>query len=143
MKDREQMIRWIADRVHHEYYTYDTNCATVTLLCLSHIYDIPLGEQLLHAATGMHGAGGYRAQCGLVEGSLMFLGILGREKGMSKEEIVALCYRYGESFETRFGSLTCRGLRPGGFRVDDPPHLCETLTNRSILFTFDFIEGAL
>jgi len=31
--------------------------------------------QLLDAAVGMHGAGKYGAQCGLVEGSLMFIGL--------------------------------------------------------------------
>ena len=41
---------------------------------LSHLFSFPLEEQTLDAAIGMHGAGGLGAQCGLVEGSLMFIG---------------------------------------------------------------------
>ena len=33
---------------------------------------------MLDAALGMHGAGKYGAQCGLAEGTLIFLGTFGR-----------------------------------------------------------------
>jgi len=35
---------------------------------------------VLNFAIGLFGAGGYQAQCGLVEGTLMFIGILGKTK---------------------------------------------------------------
>ena len=65
-------------RVHELYWKKDCNCAKTMLLCLCEHFCIPLQEQTLHAATGMHGAGRFRAQCGLVEGALMFIGIAGR-----------------------------------------------------------------
>ena len=137
---KDEIKKFIKETVHKEYYGYDTNCATVTLICLSYIFEIILEEQLIDAASGMHGAGGYRAQCGLVEGSLMFLGIYGNKIGLRREEIIKHCFNYGKEFEENFGSLTCRELRPGGFNKEDPPHLCEDLTNKSILFTCEFIR---
>lgn len=72
-------------------------------------------EQVFAAATGMHGAGGYGAQCGLVEGGLMFLGVWGREMGKTQEWITEACNAYAQGFERRFGSLLCRGTPSPGF----------------------------
>lgn len=85
-------------------------------------------EQVFAAATGMHGAGRYGAQCGLVEGGLMFLGLWGREMGKTQEWITEACNAYAQGFERRFGSLLCRELRPQGFIDGQPPHMCEGLS---------------
>ena len=85
-------------------------------------------DQVFAAATGMHGAGRYGAQCGLVEGGLMFLGVWGREMGRSDAWIAEACNAYAHDFEGRFGSLLCRVLRPQGFTADQPPHMCNDLT---------------
>ncbi len=98
----------IKERVHELYWGQDMNCARTTLLCLGELLEVEYPAQTLQAAIGLHGAGGFRAQCGLVEG--------------------------------RFGSLSCRELRPNGFTEKDPPHLCETLTCEAIAFTYDFIK---
>ena len=95
----------------------------------------------MDAGLGMHGAGGFRGQCGLVEGALMFLGIYGKKLGKTDAEVVALCYDYGKTFTGTFGSLSCKELRPGGFREDDPPHLCEKLTCDAIGFTYNFLKS--
>jgi hypothetical protein len=113
------------------------------MLVLSEVYDVALGDQVLAAAVGMHGAGGYRAQCGLVEGALMFIGVIGQEQGLAEDAIVQACYDYGERFETRFGSLVCRDLRPEGFGPDNPPHLCEPLTRDAISFDIQFVSGLI
>jgi len=97
----------------------------------------------LDAAVGMHGAGGYRAQCGLVEGTLLFLGLIGAEKAVAEEDIVEACHDFGRAFEVEFSSLQCKTLRPGGFMEDDPPHLCEDLACRSIIFSVNFVEKKL
>ena len=130
----------LQERIHTLYHVHDYNCARTTLLCLGERFGIPISQQVFNAAIGMHGAGFFRAQCGLVEGALMFFGLWGTEKGMTEEEIGKLCYRFAETFTERFGSLLCRELRPGGFQKTDPPHLCETLTEMSIAFTMDFLE---
>jgi hypothetical protein len=85
-------------------------------------------EQVFAAATGMHGAGRYGAQCGLVEGGLMFLGLWGREMGKTQGWITEACNAYAQGFERRFGSLLCRELRPQGFIDGQPPHMCEELS---------------
>ena len=131
---------YIRDTVHELYWGIDENCARTTLRILSHIFSVPIEKQTLDAAAGLHGAGGYRAQCGLVEGALMFIGIISANMGKSKDETVALCYRYAEAFEDHFGSLRCRELRPEGFSPDNPPHLCEKLTCKAIMFSASFIS---
>lgn len=130
----------IEDHVHHCYWDNDTNCARTMLMYLSTYFEIPLQSQTMHAAIGMHGAGGFRAQCGLVEGALMFLGIFFAQKGLTDEVISKLSYSYAEQFKEEFSSLECRVLRPTGFQKTDPPHACEGLTVKAIAFTRDFIE---
>ena len=134
---------YIAETVHAEYYGLDTNCAGVTLKCLSHLFDHAIESQAFAASLGMHGAGGYRAQCGLVEGGLMFLGMYLSSLGWSRAEIIKACYRYGEAFEKEFDALTCRELRPQGFAEGQPPHMCEGLTNRAICFAYAFVQNQL
>ncbi len=129
MKDYNNLI---SERVHHYYWDEDLNCATTVLLIMAEIFAIELLPQTLHAAIGMHGAGGFRAQCGLVEGSLMFIGIIGRERGLADESIIKYCYDFAAEFQKNFGSLSCSELRPQGFKPDNPPHLCENLTRKVV-----------
>jgi len=127
-------------RVHHYYWKDDLNCATVVLRTLSETFGVHLDQQVLDAALGMHGAGGYRAQCGLVEGTLLFIGIFGRRCNISDKKIIELCRLFAEKFEDQFTSLRCRKLRPEGFSPDDPPHLCENLTIQANALSISFIK---
>lgn len=138
--DREALVH---DRVHEYYWAYDWNCAVATLRVLAEVFHLRLSHQVLDAALGMHGAGGYRAQCGLVEGALMLIGVLGKAEGLSEDAIIQACYDYAEQFERGFGSLLCRDLRPDGFKPESPPHLCEKLTRDAILFDISFVSDLL
>ncbi len=131
----------VRQRVHHLYYDLDVNCARTTLLCLGEALGFQIEEQTFAAAVGLHGAGGFRAQCGLVEGALMFLGAYFGARGIGDRERVGMCRRFAEQFTERFGSLRCLELRPGGFNDQDPPHLCEELTVESILFALRFVRS--
>ncbi|MBS6765088.1 MAG: C_GCAxxG_C_C family protein [Clostridium sp.] len=133
-------MNFIEKRVHELYWNDNTNCARTTLICLSELFKIKLELQTLISAVGLHGAGGFRAQCGLVEGGLMFIGIYYNLQGKSEEEIIQLCYEFADSFQQKFGSLRCYELRPEGFTSNDPPHLCEALTCRAIDFAGNFIK---
>jgi len=135
------MREQIAALVHEDYYHLDLNCARTTLHALSRIFSTPVEKQTSLAAIGLHGAGGLRAQCGLVEGALMFIGLYFSQKGESDETVARLCKEYAQAFIARFSSLTCFDLRPGGFSKNDPPHLCEPLTVGSILFAAEWIAG--
>lgn len=139
-KMSEEIREYVKGEVHHLYYDNDENCACTMLKCLSHLFSFPVHGDILAAALGMHGAGGYRAQCGLVEGTLMFIGLFGTAKDMDKAEIIKTCHDFAVSFEKKFSSLRCRELRPGGFNEDDPPHLCESITVEAVLFSFGYLK---
>jgi C_GCAxxG_C_C family probable redox protein len=131
---------FVHHRVKHYYWDRDLNCATTTLKVLAEKFDLALAPQVIAAATGMHGAGEYGAQCGLVEGGLMFMGIVGQARGIPEAQVVDACRRFAGAFDKRFASLLCRQLRPQGFRPENPPHLCEGLTRQAIDFAIAFVE---
>lgn len=126
------MNGFVKKRVHNYFWEQDLNCASAALLIISEYFDLKLERQVLDAAVGMHGAGGYRTQCGIVEGTLMSIGVVGRARDIPDAQIMNLCKEFAGSFEKEFSSLSCRVLRPCGFNDDDPPHLCEDLTVRGI-----------
>ncbi len=133
------MKEYIAKRVHELYWKEDINCARTTLACLSELFEISIEPQTSWSAVGLHGAGGYRAQCGLVEGTLMFIGIYLHAIGKTEDEIVSACYNFAFAFDREFGSLRCFELRPMGFSESDPPHMCENLTCKGIGFAYQYI----
>lgn len=132
---------FIKEKVHKLYWEKDINCARTMLICLGELFNVKYESQTLNSAIGLHGAGGFRAQCGLVEGALMFIGIYYSHLGKSEESIVSACYKYAEAFNQKFGSLKCYDLRPNGFTSNDPPHMCEQLTCNAIAFAYDFIKA--
>ena len=134
---------FVAERVHRYYWDHDYNCASTTLRILGEWLDFEINEHVLDAAIGMHGAGAFGAQCGLVEGALMFLGLVGAARGVKEQDIIDACYEFARQFEARFGSLLCRELRPQGFCADNPPHLCEPLSCEAILADMAFVEWFL
>lgn len=140
---KEKTMDKIEKLVHKFYWEKDINCARTMLLCLSEQFGIKLEKQTIHAAIGLHGAGGFRAQCGLVEGALMFIGIYYSTLGKSEEETVAACYQYADAFTQKFSSLRCYDLRPNGFNAQDPPHMCEKLTCEAVEFAIQFIKDKI
>ena len=131
---------FVKRKVSKYYWNDEINCATTTLEILSEAFDIELNKQIVNAAIGMHGAGEYGAQCGLVEGTLMFLGIYGREHIIPDNIIVQSCREFAMQFENEFHSLQCSILRPEGFHPDNPPHICEPLTCKAVEFSIKFIS---
>ena len=133
------MKEQIKRRVHELYWNEDINCARTTLICLSELFETDVAQQTIWSAVGLHGAGGYRAQCGLVEGALMFIGIYLHVMGETEDEIVSACYNFASAFDREFGSLRCFELRPTGFSESDPPHMCENLTCNGTEFAYQYI----
>lgn len=131
----------IENRVHELYWRDNRNSAHTMLICLSKLFNIRLEQQTLNAAIGLHCAGGLRAQCGLVEGGLMFVGIYCQELGKLKEEIVSACYIYANAFNQKFGSLRCYDLRQIGFTPTAPLHLCEAFTCNAVKFAYQYIKS--
>ena len=133
------MKEYIKNRVHELYWNDNINCARTAIICLSELFETAVEQQTICSAVGLHGAGGYRAQCGLVEGALMFIGIYLHKMGKTEDEIVSACYNFASAFEKIFGSLRCFELRPTGFSESDPPHMCENLTCKGIGFAYQYI----
>ncbi len=133
------MQSFVEKRIKSYYWDDDLSCTTANLKILSEKFNIKLSDQVFDSAIGMHGAGEYGAQCGLVEGTLMFLGIIGRLMSTPDEEIVNSCNEFARKFENRFSSLLCNILRPEGFRSNNPPHICEELTCEAICFNIEFV----
>lgn len=132
------MTDMITTWVHEAYWRDDVNCATAMLSVLGRVHDVAIASQVMAAATGMHGAGGSGAQCGLVEGGLMFIGLWGRERGRPDAWTVEACRGYAVAFTDSFGSLDCRVLRPQGFAPEQPPHLCEGLSVAAVRWAVDW-----
>ena len=122
-------------------YDYNLNCAQTTLMCLGSFFHIEISKQVFDAAVGLDGAGRFGAQCGLVEGAIMFLGIYLSQKNFSADEIEKTCSQFASEFKAKFGSLECSKLRPQGFNKNDPPHLCESLTVNAIIFDYSFLKN--
>jgi len=132
---------FVKRKVSKYYWEDDINCATTTLKILSESFKIKLNKQIVNAAIGMHGAGQYGAQCGLVEGSLMFLGLFGRGNNIPDNTIVDSCRKFAKQFEHKFNSLQCSILRPEGFHPDNPPHMCEMITCQAVEFSINYISN--
>ena len=134
-----KIMEQMRDHVQESYFGHDYNCAHTMLTALAQFFETDLSPQLINAAQGMHGAGKFGAQCGLVEGTLMFLGVYYMDRGYDRYEVEKICNHFAQSFTAKYKSLECRELRPGGFNDDDPPHLCAGLTLDAILFAREFI----
>ncbi len=133
----------IKERVYHYFWEEDLHCGRTSLLCMAELFDLKLEPQTVKAAIGMAGAGRFRAQCGLVEGSLMFLGIYFSQQGKTDEEIYRICFRFANEFTHKFSSLRCYELRPNGFSSVDPPHMCDMLAVEALTFTYQFVQDIL
>ena len=132
---------FINDKVEHYYFDEDLNCAATVLRVLSELFKIELSDQVISSATGMNGAGKFGAQCGLLEGTIMFLGILGKELKYTKENITEICYDFTKNFKSEYESLLCSKLRPEGFPKDKEIHRCEGLTKVELKFAVKYIEN--
>ena len=130
----------ILEMVHHCYWDNNANCAQTTLHCLEQLTGLPVHPSLYQATVGCHGAAGHGGQCGLIEGATLFLGLYCAAMGKSVEETEEICARYALVFNRNFNSMACSDLRPGGFRADDPPHLCERFTVRAVTCLHDFVS---
>ena len=134
---------YIREEVRFCYHEKNYNCARTSLRAYCRLFSTGMPEDLDMAAVGMHGAGRSGAQCGLVEGTLMFIGYYFLSKGFGEAEAVAACHDIAGEIKAGFGSLDCCDLRKGGFRADDPPHLCEDLSVRMIGFCHLWIRKRL
>ena len=134
-----ELKEFISKKVAEYYWKDDINCAATTLKILSEIFKTPLNNQIISSVLAMPGAGQCGALCGLVSGSIMFMGIWGNENKISESDVKDYCKNFTQEFENNFKSLRCSILRPEGFHPDNPPHICEKITCRAIEFSADML----
>jgi C_GCAxxG_C_C family probable redox protein len=136
--------KYIEDQVHYFYHEAGVPCGVATIRLLSEIFEYEINNQVLDSAVGMVGAGKYGAQCGIVEGGLMFISIYCRENNIEKKELFKLCYDWTQTFEEEMGSIVCKGLRPFPFTPEDAPkHLCVPITVKGVNLAVDFIKNRM
>lgn len=131
---------FIDKQVHENYWEKDLNCATNILMLLSELTDIKLDKQILHSVSGFDGVNPLIAQCGLMSGALMFLGIYGREKNIPNSQLKSYSYDYSKYFQRKFGDTGCNSLNGKNSSLNLSPFSCEILTKDVVKFTFDFIN---
>ena len=137
----ENWEEYVAEKVHYFYHEAGINCAEGTLSLLSDIFGVELEDQVYDSAVAMVGAGKYGAQCGILEGCMMFASIYAKQHGLVKKQIVPMIYNWSAKFEKEMGSIVCKGLRPYPFTPEDAPkHLCEPITVKGVGLAVKFIQ---
>ncbi len=130
----------VAARVENMYHDLDDSCVHTTLKILAEVFDTEVAQQTYDSSAGMLGGGGlYGGQCGLIQGGVLFIGILSANHGLDKDTLKQHCFDYSEQSAKELGSLLCREIRPEGFADDNPDNLCEPRTVESIVSTARFI----
>jgi hypothetical protein len=130
----------VAARIESMYHDQSLGCAHATLRILAEVFDIELSPQVYDSSVGMLGGGGhYGAQCGLVQGALMFTGILGARGGLDEETLDKHCFDLLAGATRELGSLVCREIRPEGFADDNPSYICEPRSVESIVWAARFL----
>lgn len=132
---------WIEQRVDFYHTQQGNNCAVLSLKIFSELFEFSMHDQVVQAASAMNGSGRFGAQCGLVEGMIMFLGVYGTHRGVPYLDILGLANRYAASFTARFGSLVCRDLRPQGFGPEVPKTQCHTLIVDAVEMGSQFLRA--
>jgi len=127
-----ELQEYIARRVEQEYHDLDTPCTPTTIKILSEVFKLELPKELVELSFALSGISKHGAQCGLVEGVLVMIGLIGHRQGLDKEVLAEICSDFLKQYDQKHGSLRCKELRLGGFNDDDPPNLCEGLTATSI-----------
>ncbi len=113
-----------------------------SLRLLEEVYSLKIHSQVFDSALGMNGAGRYGAQCGLVEGFLMFIGVWIRSNGISDEKGKNICCDFAASFENKFHSLLCSELRPIALlEARNPDHACEELKIKAMLSGLEYMDS--
>lgn len=133
----------IEELVHDLYWIEDKNCAITTMKVLSEYYDIDIQSQLYESMIAMPGIGKHGLTCGIVNGAIMFISIYGKVLLVDQDNLKEIIHEYVDQFNVLFGSVNCITLRPEGFDMKNPPHLCEQLTTDALKFTCGFIDNRL
>ena len=131
----------IKELVKEAYWVRDENCCIALIKTISDIFSLDISGELISAAAALPGAGRFGAQCGLITGGIMIIGIIGKSQQKSNDEIRNISYNYSKMFFEKYYSLMCKELRPQGFASDNPPHLCEKLTVEAAIDLYKLIDS--
>lgn len=69
----------------------------------------------------------------------MFIGIWGKENGLSTGKIIDLCHSFAKDFEQEFNVCYVENFVLKDF-ADNSPHLCEGSSNKAVKFTAQYLK---
>jgi hypothetical protein len=101
----------LRERVERYFVSGQYNCTMTALAVLFEAYEMAPDPRLLGAGQCMPGVGGSGGLCGLVSGTLIFLGVWGYERGLHRSALAPGCAFVVESVRRRFGSTSCAALQ--------------------------------
>ncbi len=133
MSETEKKVRSL---VHHYYNVCDINSAKTTLYCLGELLGVSIKTQAIQAASGLYNMSRGKDGYGLLNGAVMFMGILFSKKNMAEREISNICTRFADKFQEKFGSVINRDLGSS----KEALRLKEEMTVNAILFDYDFLS---
>ncbi len=112
----------LTERVARYFVSGKYNCAMTVLEVSAEHFGISLSPQALGVAQFLPGAGGTGGLCGLISGTLMFLGVWAYEHDLHRSALTAEARALIVAIEGHFGSTLCTDLRPpegcGTFALD-------------------------
>ncbi|MCK5126643.1 MAG: C_GCAxxG_C_C family protein [candidate division Zixibacteria bacterium] len=132
--------QFIEDKIKIYFEIEEHNCAVCVIKVLSERFDFPIEQQTLDACLAQNGLGQYGAQCGLITGATMFLGIVAAQNNWEKEKLYLHTRELTALFEKKFKSLLCSAIRPEGFHEDNPPYICQPRTVDALEIFIDYLK---
>lgn len=130
----------VAKRIDVYYGEPKLSCVHAMLKILAEVFQVDVSREIYDASAGMAGGGGrFGGQCGLIQGGILFIGIVSARLAVDQDTLKQHCFDYSALAEKELGSLLCREIRPEGFAEGNPPDLCKPRTIQSIVSTSKFI----
>lgn len=112
----------------------EMGCSATVLSVLSDLFNIKVEKQVMACLIGMEGGSNFKNDCGLLDGSLMFIGIMLSQQGLPEPLTKGICRQFTGSFEIEFGeSSVINSCSNEG--------TCLSLTPENIFFVYKFIKN--
>ena len=118
------------------------NCATTTVIIMSKHFSTKIQSQVIDSLVGLPNGAEQKSLCGLVSGTLIFIGIYGKIKKLKRDQIKNICKKFSSEFIGKFGSIDCKDLKPEKISPEQTC-ICKELAYKAIDFSIDFIEKSI
>jgi len=136
------MLKSKASLIAREGMKSGNNCCQAVLLAASQVWEIPLGDDMMAAASLFGGGMGSGCTCGALAGIIMAAGIM--DKYHPHPSGVKLAQQLHDLFKKEFGSTCCRVIRKKRSVIENiGKKACIDLTGRTVEILIAEWEGIL